>query len=152
MKKIIVSIFFMLMSFYSVADAYPWDENNEALTLVFGKPNYRVDARIEPLNKIYFKVHSGEISTCNQVNKYGEEVVASIDNKNVRMLLWCFQYSDSNMRYIQMKAETDAGRKYIIDRFNKSKDYVDFKFGEYSAKISAIGFTRIWNKLERDAM
>ncbi len=74
------------------------------------------------------------------------------NNQAVKMNAWCKKYSNSDNHYLQLTPQSYKGSKFVVSAFRKAPSTVAIKTNSLSFKMSAKGFTKVWNSVSSEAL
>ncbi len=108
------------------------------------------------MQRVYFTrfYSTGSYCTLKGSKNGTEQQVWTVDGQNVRMNVYCSEYTDSKGEYYQTAyATSNAGERFISERFKKAQSEVSVKdTNGFLVNYSAKGFTKAWNTAGGNAL
>lgn len=88
---------------------------------------------------------------CNPA-EFNDRGIASVNGQAVKVIRWCKKFQNANEHYLQITALTDQGSNFIVNQLSKAPSQVELEVDGNKFKISAIGFSSVWNSLSQKAL
>ena len=70
----------------------------------------------------------------------------------VKMSSWCKTYSNSEEHYLSLTPQSKRGSQFVVSAFRKAASSVDITTDSLSFKMSAKGFTKVWDSISSEAL
>ena len=135
-------------------------EEDEALTVLV---NLEKSMKINIAGQVGFS-EGGNRNIYFQIEYDGFECVITKDsagpstdiwyfNKQaVKMSSWCKKYSISEEHYLSLTPQSKRGSQFVVSAFRKAASSVDITTDSLSFKMSAKGFTKVWDSISSEAL
>ncbi len=102
---------------------------------------------------LYFRVEYDDLH-CN-ITKDSDEPSTHIWHFNkqaVKMAAWCNKFPDTEILYVSLTPKTAKGFNFVVSDFRKAASTVSIKTDTLNFKMSAKGFTKVWNSISSEAL
>ena len=70
----------------------------------------------------------------------------------VKMNVWCTKVPDKEVYSLDFSPKSNKGRNFVVSTFRKASSAVAIKAGSLHFKMSAKGFTKVWNSVSKSAL
>jgi hypothetical protein len=74
------------------------------------------------------------------------------NNQAVKMNAWCRKFTNSEGHYLSLTPKSSKGFNFVLSAFRKAPSTVAIKTNTLYFKMSAKGFTKVWNSLSSEAL
>ena len=103
--------------------------------------------------KLYFTVDYDNLKC--EITKDSKKPTTSIwyfNSQAIKMLPWCKKHSDSGVYTLSLTPKSNKGRNFVVSAFRKAPSAVSIKIDTLDFKMSAKGFTKVWNSVSAEAL
>ena len=102
---------------------------------------------------LYFDIESDNLKC--EITKDSKKPTTSIwyfNSQTVKMLTWCKKHSDSGVYTLSFTPKSNKGRNFVVSAFRNAASTVAIKTDTLDFKMSAKGFTKVWNSISSEAL
>ncbi len=106
----------------------------------------------------YYDTDSGKIvskGTCDPTRyvapDYSSEVM-TVNGQAIKVFVWCKKYSDTGTNFYQATPQTKQGLAFVVNALSASSTTVNLELIGIPFRLSAEGFTAVWNKSSDKAL
>ena len=102
---------------------------------------------------LYFDIKYDNLKC--EITKDSKKPTTSIwyfNSQAIKMLTWCKKHSDSGVYTLSFTPKSNKGRNFVVSAFRKAPSAVSIKIDTLDFKMSAKGFTKVWNSISSEAL
>lgn len=131
------------------AITFTFDLNNSMSNFITAEVAYSDNGE----RHIYF-IFEGNMPLCEiSDDQHTPEIdLWFFNNQAIYMSVWCRKYGNSEVPFVEFTPHSREGANFVISSFKNSVNPIAIKAGSINFRMSAKGFTKVWNSLSPKAL